>query len=435
MNPSEFIRAVRDGQRLDPETIEAFVFDFLGGRVADYQMSAFLMAVFLNGMAEDEVFALTRAYIESGTVIDWSELPGIPVDKHSTGGVGDKVSLILAPLVAACGGFVPMLSGRGLGHTGGTLDKLESIPGFSTDLSIERFKRQVREIGCAMARQSPELAPADGRIYALRDVTATVESIPLISASIMSKKIAEGAKGLVIDLKTGSGAFMYSLDRTRELARSLIAIGKAYGQRICAVITDMSQPLGSAVGNALEVEECILLMRGEREFPRVEAVTVRLAGEMLYFAEVVGTVEEGESLAKRRLADGSALAKFAEMVEAQGGNPRIIEDLSPLSRAGFVGRIVAPRPGFIAEMDTRAIGMAAVGLGAGRLRSEDAIDPSVGFRFFVEVGDWVESGGVLVEVHARNAAEAEAAGNMILKAIEFSDTPVQSPKLIIEKLV
>ncbi|HHS50927.1 MAG TPA: thymidine phosphorylase [candidate division Zixibacteria bacterium] len=434
MNPSEFIRAKRDGKRLDLNEIGAFISSYLSGDVADYQVTALLMAIYLNGMSDDEASALTRAYIDSGEVIEWSELGGIPVDKHSTGGVGDKVSLALAPLVAACGGFVPMLSGRGLGHTGGTLDKLESIPGFNTELSIEKLKKQVREVGCAMARQSGELAPADGRIYALRDVTATVESIPLISASIMSKKIAEGAKGLVIDLKSGSGAFMDTIDRARELANMLIAIGTAHGQKVVALVTDMSQPLGCAVGNALEAEEAILLLRGEKKFPRLEALTVRLAGEMLLLAGVVDTVEGGETLARKRLHDGTALEKFAKMVEAQSGDPRVADDLSLLPKAKLVRPIVIDSVGYIAKMDTRRIGMAAVNLGAGRLRAEDEIDQSAGFKFFAEIGDSVDVGDVIGEVHAKDEQSAETAVAEVLHSITLAETALDRPSLIIEKI-
>ena len=255
MNPSEFIRTKRDGKRLDSNLIGAFVGSFIDGEIDDYQMSAFLMAAFLNGLDHEEAASLTEAYIESGLKIDWSDLSGKPVDKHSTGGVGDKVSLILAPLAAACGAYVPMLSGRGLGHTGGTLDKLESIPGFRTSLSIDEVKKQVKRVGCAIAGQSIELAPADGRIYALRDVTSTVESIPLISASIMSKKLAEGADGLVLDVKIGSGAFMDTLEKGVDLSQMLIAIGKAHGQQVRALLTNMFEPLGCAIGNSLEVME------------------------------------------------------------------------------------------------------------------------------------------------------------------------------------
>ncbi|MCK5833349.1 thymidine phosphorylase [bacterium] len=434
MNPSEFIRAKRDGQRLDPEEIEAFVLSFVKGNIADYQMSAFLMAVYLNGMSDVEASALTEAYIRSGYTIDWSDLGAVTVDKHSIGGVGDKVSLILAPMVAACGGYVPMLSGRGLGHTGGTLDKLESIPGFTTNLSIEEFKLQVKNIGCAITRQSPELAPADGKIYALRDVTATVESIPLISASIMSKKIAEGAEGLVIDLKTGSGAFMDTIDRARALAKMLIAIGKSHGQKVKALVTDMSQPLGSAIGNALEVEECILLMRREIDLPRLEYLTCRLAAEMLMFSGIVSSVDEGLDLANKKLSDGSVLVKFAEMVEAQSGNPRVADDISIFPRASVIKSIVAPKTGYIKSVNTREVGMAGVNLGAGRLRKEDKINQSVGFKVFKEINDKVEEGKPFAEVYATDSESANIAAVRFVKAYTISEEVVRKPRLIHEKV-
>ena len=435
MNPAEFIRAKRDGKRLDDDSIGAFVREYIEQRVTDYQMSAFLMAVYLRGMDDSEAAALTEAYIKSGIVIDWSGLPGIPVDKHSTGGVGDKVSLILAPLVASCGGYVPMLSGRGLGHTGGTLDKLESIPGFSTKLPVDWLKRQVREIGCAIARQSRELAPADGRIYALRDVTATVESIPLIAASIMSKKIAEGAKGLVIDLKTGSGAFMSTVDRAELLAKTLIAIGKAHGQTVRALLTDMSQPLGSAIGNALEAEEAALFLKGEVDLPRLRDVTIALAGEMLHMAGLGDSPEDCEALAVSKLDDGSAFEKFVAMVDRQGGDPAAIRDTRLLPKAPFVANILAPTAGYIEAVDTRAVGMAAVALGAGRLRSDDEIDPAVGFKIFVKIGDRVEAGQPIAEVHARSETDAENASAELIAAYKISDEPVAPPDLIIERIV
>ncbi len=434
MNPAEFIRDKRDGKRLDGKSIGAFVMEYIDGRVTDYQMSAFLMAVYLQGMDHTEAAALTEAYIESGIKIDWADLNAVPVDKHSTGGVGDKVSLILAPLVASCGGFVPMLSGRGLGHTGGTLDKLESIPGFSTELSVERLKRQVRKIGCAIARQSKELAPADGRIYALRDVTATVESIPLIAASIMSKKIAEGAKGLVIDLKTGSGAFMSTLDRAESLAKTLIAIGKAHGQTVRAILTDMSQPLGSAIGNALEAEESILMLKGDANLPRLREVTIKLAAEMLHIAKICDSTEDCERLATSKLDDGSAYEKFAEMVVEQGGDIRSVEDTKLLPKAPFIKKIPAPTAGYIESVDTRAVGIAAVALGAGRLRSDDEVDPAVGFKIFVKIGDRVDADQTIGEVHARSVADADKAIAAIGAAYKIVAEKCDPPKLIIGRL-
>jgi len=434
MNPSEIIRAKRDARKLDSDTIGEFIESYLAGEVADYQMSAFLMAAFLNGMDGDEAAALTKAYIDSGKTIDWSDLPGIPVDKHSTGGVGDKVSLILTPLVAACGAYVPMLSGRGLGHTGGTLDKLEAIPGFTTDLSIERFKAQVQRIGCAMGRQTGELAPADGRIYALRDVTATVESIPLISASIMSKKLAEGAKGLVLDVKVGSGAFMNTVERAEELASMLIKIGNAHGQEVRALLTNMWEPLGIAVGNALEAEESILLMRREIELPNLEEIILSLAAEMLVLSGIVESREVGHKIAREKLDDGSALVKFGEMIEAQEGNPHICDDLSIFPVANVIIGIQSPETGYIKSIDTRAVGMASVELGAGRKKSADIIDPSVGMKIFANVGDKFQKTELLGEVHASTEDSAKAAVKAVLAAITFSETAPKRPNLVIKTL-
>ena len=435
MNPSEFIRAKRDGKRLDSNAIEAFVSSYLDGDVADYQMSAFLMAAFLEGLDSEEAAALTEAYVKSGKTIDWSDLPGMPVDKHSTGGVGDKVSLILTPLVAACDGFVPMLSGRGLGHTGGTLDKLESIPGFTTALSIERFKQQVSEIGCAIARQSDELAPADGKIYALRDVTATVESIPLISASIMSKKIAEGAKGLVLDVKVGSGAFMETEERATALAQMLIAIGAAHRQQVRAILTDMSQPLGIAVGNALEAKEAILLMRGEADLPRLRTIVLILTGEMLHIAGIVDSPQEGEAIAARKLQDGSALEQFHKMVRMQDGDTTVCDNIDLWPSAPVIMDIPSPDEGIIKAINTRAIGIAALELGAGRKLSTDRIDPSVGFRITAKIGDKIGRSRPLGQVFARNKDDAQKAIAAVQAAYKFCDEKVVPPNIILKKLV
>jgi len=434
MNPAEIIRSKRDSKRLDPHTIEAFVNAYVGGDVEDYQMSAFLMATFHHGMDGEEAAALTKAYINSGETIDWSDLPGIPVDKHSTGGVGDKVSLILTPLAAACGAYVPMLSGRGLGHTGGTLDKLEAIPGFTTDLSVDRLKSQVKKIGCAMGRQTSELAPADGRIYALRDVTATVESIPLISASIMSKKLAEGAKGLVLDVKVGSGAFMSTVELARELASMLIAIGNSHGQRVHALLTNMWEPLGNAVGNALEAEEAILLMRGEIELPNLEEITLFLVAEMLIMAEIAGSLESAIELAKKKLDDGSALQKFAELIEAQEGNPAVCDDLSILPRADIIQPIPSPESGFVESINTRAIGLASLELGAGRKKSSDVIDPAVGLKVFANVGDSFSRGEIIGEVHAKSENDASRAISEVQAAFAFSENPSDRPNLVIDRI-
>lgn len=434
MNPSVIIGKKRDGERLTREEINWFVDGYLRGEVADYQMSALLMAIFFNGLDAEETAFLTESYIYSGLKIDWSDLPGLPVDKHSTGGVGDKVSIVLAPLVASCGGFVPMISGRGLGHTGGTLDKLESIPGFRTNLSIESIKEQVSKIGCAMGAQTAEIAPADGKIYALRDVTATVESIPLISASIMSKKIAEGAKGLVLDIKVGNGAFMETIEKAKELARLLIAIGEYHGQKVRAIFSDMSEPLGNAVGNALEIEECILLMRGDKDFPKLHELTIALAGEMLVLSGIAENIIEAEKLANEKLNDGSALEKFSQMVSYQNGNPEICNDTGLLPKAKIILDIPSIESGFISSIDTKAIGMAGVELGAGRRRSSDSIDPSVGFEIFAKIGDKVSRGDLLGVVHSNDKDKAKKAIESIQKAYSFSENRITPPKKIIDRM-
>lgn len=434
MNPAEVIRIKRDGGVIDSDMIREFVGSYLDGDIAEYQMSALLMAIYLRDMTGEEAAALTDVYIHSGMQIDWSDLPGIPVDKHSTGGVGDKVSLILAPLVAACGGYVPMLSGRGLGHTGGTLDKLESIPGFNTQLSIEKFKKQVGKIGCAIAGQSKELAPADGRVYALRDVTATVESIPLISASIMSKKIAEGSGGLILDVKVGSGAFMETIERAEELSRMLITIGKNHGQDTRAVLSNMGEPLGCAVGNSLEAIESILFMRGEKKLDDLREITIVLAGEMLHMAKLCNSVEVGMEIASGKLDDGSALDKFRKMIEAQDGNPAVCDDIDLFPRAEIKREISSPVDGYVNRIDTRRIGMAGVEIGAGRKLSSDRIDPRVGFDIYTKIGDKIDKGQPLGIVYASNEEHAEFAISEIQKSYNIIQEKIEKPNLILNKI-
>jgi pyrimidine-nucleoside phosphorylase len=401
----ERIRHKRDGGELSADDIAALVAGYTQGNIPDYQMAAFLMAAFLRGMTIAETRALTEAMLYSGEVVDFSHLPQAKVDKHSTGGVGDKTSLALAPIVAAAGVAVPMISGRGLGHTGGTLDKLEAIPGFRTDLPLDTFRRLVEQLGVALIGQTREIAPADKKLYALRDVTGTVESIPLITASIMSKKLAEGIDALVLDVKFGSGAFMKNPAEAQALADSLTATGEAMGKRVQALLTDMNQPLGWAVGNALEVGEAQQLLRGEQLTGRFADLTFELSAHMLRLGQVAASVTEGQTLARAMVTSGKALEKWQAIIRAQGGDPRVAEDDRRLPQAAHESVVRAPQSGTVTAMDTEAIGRAAVLLGAGRLTLDAVIDPAVGFRMEVELGAPVSAGDELVRVYY-NAAQA-----------------------------
>jgi len=401
----EIIHAKRDGRAIAAADLAALVDGFTRGEIPDYQMAAFCMAVFFRGMDDAEVGALTEAMLRSGDVLDLSDVPGRKVDKHSTGGVGDKVSLALAPLAAACGVKVPMISGRGLGHTGGTLDKLEAIPGFRTDLDADRFRALVREVGACLVGQTARLAPADRRLYALRDVTATVESIPLIAASIMSKKLAEGIDALVLDVKVGSGAFMKDLAGARALARTLTAIGRGTGKKVSALLTDMSQPLGRAVGNALEVVETVELLRGGGPADLRE-VTVELTAEMLVLGGVAADRAAARARVEGAIADGRGLAKLEEIVRAQGGDPLALRDPARLPRAPRTYEVGAPAAGVVQAVDGETIGLAAVALGAGRARVEDRIDPAVGLVVRKRIGERVEKGEPLCTVHEGDRSEA-----------------------------
>ncbi len=433
MTAYEIIAKKRDGKELSREEIRFFIEEFLQGNIKDYQVTALLMAIYLRGMSEEEIFALTEAYLHSGEVIDLSDIPGIKVDKHSTGGVGDKVSIILAPLAASLGVPVPMISGRGLGHTGGTLDKLESIPGFQVFGSTEQFKKQLGEIGVAMLGQTNRIVPADKRIYALRDVTATVESIPLITASIMSKKIAEGIDALVLDVKFGNGAFMQEVDRSRELARYLIKVGEAFGKRTVAYLTSMNQPLGNKVGNWLEIAECIDCFHGNCPNDLME-VTLTLTAEMVVLGGKAGTLPEARQMCQEALQDGRAFQKLLEMVEYQGGDTRVIEEPQRYPVAKHRQVITASQSGYIQAYDTHAVGMAGVIIGAGRKRAEDAVDPQAGMILFKKVGDRVEKGEPLVEIHTNlpdSLTEAEA---KLHSAIRIGAEPPQEEPLILTRL-
>jgi pyrimidine-nucleoside phosphorylase/thymidine phosphorylase len=433
MRAYEVIHAKRDGHPIPAADLAALVDGFTRGEIPEYQMSAFCMAVFFRGMDGAEVAALTEAMLRSGDVLDLSDVPGPKVDKHSTGGVGDKVSLALAPLAAACGVKVPMISGRGLGHTGGTLDKLEAIPGFRTDLAVDRFRAQVRDVGACLVGQTARLAPADRKLYALRDVTATVESIPLIAASIMSKKLAEGIDALVLDVKVGSGAFMKTAEDARALARTLAGIGRGMGKRVSAFLTDMSQPLGRAVGNALEVAEAIELLRGGGPADLRE-VTVELTAEMLVLGGATPDAAAGRRAVEGALADGRGLAKLEEIVRAQGGDPAIVRDPGRLPRAPRTWDLPAPAAGFVEAVDAEAVGLAAVALGAGRARVEDRVDPAVGILVHRRIGDRVARGEPLCTIHEGDRGEPrDRVASRLLAAFRIGGEAVPPPPLFLER--
>jgi pyrimidine-nucleoside phosphorylase len=420
------IERKRDGGALTPEEWSALVAGYTAGRIPDYQMSALLMAVIFRGLERAELAALTDAMIASGQRLSFEGWNTPRIDKHSTGGVGDKVSLVLAPLVAACGVAVPMMSGRGLGHTGGTLDKLEAIPGFRTDLSLPQAKTQLQQLGAVLIGQTPEIAPADKKLYALRDVTATVEAIPLISASIMSKKLAEGLTGLVLDVKHGSGAFLPETERGLELARTMIALGEDRGCPTVALLTAMDRPLGRACGNALETEEAILALRGEGPEDLME-VTYALGVEMLLMAKVERTPAKARQRLEDALGSGLAAEKFERIIEAQGGNPKVVEDASGLPQAQAVEVFAAPETGVVTRVEPRTIGRAIVAMGGGRTKVEDTIDPSVGFVITVKPGDKVLAGEPIASVFARDAAGIQHGFEALTRAIAIGDRLVERP--------
>jgi pyrimidine-nucleoside phosphorylase len=431
MRAVDIIRKKREDQLLEPVEIDAFINGVIDGTWRDYHVSALLMAIVLRGMDALETAALTGAMVRSGTKLDWSDLPGPVVDKHSTGGVGDKTSLVLLPLAAACGLYVPMMSGRGLGHTGGTLDKIESIPGFRTGLSLDELRLAVRTVGAALISPTAEIAPADKAMYALRDVTATVESVPLISASIMSKKIAEGIEALVMDVKCGAGAFMKTRHEARVLAHSLIAIGAVHGLRTQALLTAMDVPLGLAVGNALEVAESIAVLRGEGS-EDVESLSSRLAARMVWLGRATTSLDEAEAKVADVLRSGRGLEKFQAIVAQQGGDPRIIDDPSRLPSAPNRDLIRADRTGFVQGWQAERIGKATVLLGAGRDRVEDTIDPAVGALLLARPGDHVKPGDGLIELHYRDAGRLGLAKGLLAGACPISDAPPAEAPLILE---
>ena len=428
MNMVDIITRKKLGQELTEEEIRWFVRGAAEKSVPDYQLAAMLMAIRLRGMTARETTQLTLAMRDSGDVADLSAIPGVKVDKHSTGGVGDTTTLILAPLVAACGVPVAKMSGRGLGHTGGTLDKLESIAGLSVEESEEQFIRQVKDIGVAVIGQTGTLAPADKTLYALRDVTSTVDSLPLIASSVMSKKLASGADAIVLDVKTGSGAIMQTLDGAIELAQAMVEIGTLAGKPITAIVTGMEQPLGTHVGNALEVKDAIDVLAGRTE-GALKEVSLLLGSHMLVLAGRADTPEKGRELLEDALRSGAGLEKLRQMIRAQGGDPAVCDDVTLLPRAAVIREVKADVTGYAAAMDTMALGLAAQAMGAGRIRKTDALDYSVGFVLPVRIGDRVTPETTLCTLHARSEEDADRAEAAIRAAIRFSGEPAQSPPL------
>jgi pyrimidine-nucleoside phosphorylase len=427
----ELIAHKRNGGELTDKEIAHLIAGFVKGEVADYQMSALAMAIFFRGMSPKEVVALTRAMQDSGRTVDLSSVPGIKVDKHSTGGVGDKVSLCLAPLVAACGVPVPMISGRGLGHTGGTLDKLEAIAGFSVTMPVEQFIRQVRDVGCSLIGQTADLAPADKRLYALRDVTATVESIPLITASILSKKLAAGIDALVLDVKVGRGAFMKTQKDATALAASLVRVGRLAKKQVTAFLTSMEAPLGRTIGNALETHEAIEILNGEGP-DDLREITLLLGAEMLRLGKVAKSEGEARKKLERAIADGSGAKKFEAIIAAQGGDARVVREPDRLPKAPVIQAVRAKSSGFITHLDALELGLSAVTMGAGRSRADQAVDPRVGIVLKKQLGDRVEKGEPLLELHLAEKATDTALEKRVLSAIEVGARKKKAPPLVLD---
>lgn len=436
MNIVELIRKKREGFALTEEEFQFILGGYVDGRVPDYQMSAFLMACYFRGMSEQETFTFTKLMLHSGEIVDLSVIPGVKVDKHSTGGVGDKVSLILAPIVASCGVPVPMISGRGLGHTGGTLDKLESIPGFRTDLSIAEYKKVIRDVGLVMIGQTREIAPADKKMYALRDVTATVECIPLIAGSIMSKKLAEGIDALVLDIKTGRGAFMQTRERAQQLAQTLVKIGTQFEKETLGFITDMNQPLGITIGNWLEVAESVECLRSNRGTndgsSDLMEVTHLLSGAMITLGKKARTIEEGIEKSRDAVTSGRAYKKFLEMVKAQGGDISAVENVGVGGpQPKFALEIRSSESGYIDGIDSLELGLTSITLGAGREKIDDVIDPKAGMKLIRKVGDKVESGDSLAMVYTDREEVLESVRFRIAKAFRFSSKkPAKGPMIL-----
>lgn len=429
MNSIELIRKKRDGEELNREEINFLIQSYTLHKIPDYQFSAFLMAAYLNGLNIKETSFLTDAMLNSGKTINLKGLKGKKIDKHSTGGVGDKTSLILAPIAAAAGVYVPMISGRGLGHTGGTLDKLESIPGFKTNLSIPEYKSVLKKCGAVLIGQTKDIAPADGLMYALRDVTATVESIPLITGSIMSKKLAEGIDGLVLDIKTGSGAFMKKMKHAEALAESLVNTARSFDKKVIAFITDMNQPLGNYIGNWLEVFESIKVLKGEAGGDIFE-LSCSLSGAMIYLAKKAKSLSDGINISKELIQNGKAYEKFIEIVKCQNGSTRYIEKPEKYPRSKLIKEIISKESGYLKSIDTFSIGMAAVDLGAGRRTMTDKIDPRAGIIFYPKLGTNIKKGDLIAELHSESKEKIKTAEERILNALLFSNKKIRKPQLI-----
>jgi pyrimidine-nucleoside phosphorylase len=431
MRTVDLIHRKRSGEELAPEELQHLVDGYTSGDIPDYQMSAFLMATFFSGMTDREVSAMTEAMLHSGTIVDLSSIPGIKVDKHSTGGVGDKTSLISSPIAAAAGVIVPMISGRALGHTGGTLDKLESIPGFRTDLSIDEFRGLLAEHKLAFIGQTPEIAPADGKLYALRDATATVESIPLIASSIMSKKLAVSLDAIVLDVKVGSGAFMKKQVEARRLAQMMVGIGRRLDKRVQALITDMNQPLGYAIGNALEVMEVSQTLQnaGPADLTRL---SLELAARMIYLGKITKTLDEARELAQQKLLDGSGYRKLKDVISAQGGNPQVLDKFELLPNATGAQDISSSRGGYVSAIDAELIGQASSMIGAGRNTKEDSIDPAVGVILEVKVGQKIDADSILCRIYHTTSDNLEEAAELVEDAFKISQQPVEERDLILE---
>ena len=427
----DLIYRKRNGEELSEEEISQLVSGYAAGEVPDYQMAAFLMAVYFNNMSDKEVGAMTQAMLASGEKIDLSDVGGVKVDKHSTGGVGDKTSLIAAPLAAAAGVTIPMISGRALGHTGGTLDKLESIPGFRTNLSLDEFRHQLTHVGFAVIGQSDQVTPADGKMYALRDATATIESTALIAASIMSKKLSASLDGLVLDVKVGTGAFMKKLIEARRLAQMMVAIGRRSNLRVQALITDMNQPLGYAVGNALEIMEVSQTLQnaGPTDLTRI---SLELAARMIFLGKVTKTLEDARKMAEEKLLDGAGYRKFKEVIQAQGGNPQVLDRFDLLPNATGVLEITSPRGGYVSAIDAELIGQASTMIGAGRDSKESEIDPAVGLILEVKVGQKVDAGGVLCRLYYTKEEPVEEASQIVEDAFRISAQAPEPRELILE---
>ncbi len=429
MRPYDVILKKRNGIELSKEEIEFMVMGFVNGEVPDYQMAAFLMAVYFRHMSETERYNLTEIMARSGDTIDLSPIPGVKVDKHSTGGVGDKTTLVLAPMVSACGLPVAKMSGRGLGHTGGTIDKLEAIPGFRTALSEEEFMKNVKEHGIAVVGQTANLAPADKKIYALRDVTATIDEISLIASSIMSKKLAAGADGIVLDVKVGSVAFMKDIASATDLARAMVDIGKRHGRETVALLTNMDRPLGRTVGNALEVKEAIETLKGDGP-EDLEELCVELGAQMLKIGKIAETLNDARKMLRDSIKSGKAVEKFKELVEIQGGNSNVVDDLSLLGISSKTYEVKSPEDGYVYSMDAERVGIASMLLGAGRTKKEDKIDLSVGVELLKKTGDEVKKGETLCVLYYNDEKNLLSSADMILSAYKIKNTKPKEEKLV-----